>query len=167
MPSSFSTSIAPIVGAIVSLQPTRILDVGPGWGKYGLLCREYLPQIDVLDAIEVSQGRLATQDFIYDHVIEADARGFNGWNRYDLVLLIDVIEHMPKADGHELLDDIGRHGVCALVSTPKAFVEQHDEHNPFETHHCLWKWDDFCQHGISGDYSTGDAIIYTLRAPPS
>lgn len=166
MPSSFIDSFPAIVKLLIERKPKRIIDVGPGWGKYGLACREYLPGIELLTGIDVPPGRMPIQDAIYDHMFIGDAREgtekfFAG---YDIALLIDIIEHMPIEDGHELLRTIQRAGCAPLVSTPKVFMEQHDDSNPFETHVCLWTWDMFDEHGIEVDISTIDSIIYLLSA---
>ena len=165
MPSSFVDSFPPIVKLLTEITPKRVIDIGPGWGKYGLACREYLPTLETLHAIEVRQGRLPTQDAIYDWVYTGDVRSYSSaqfWSRWDLALLIDVIEHMSIADGHRVLDTILSVGCKILVSTPKVWDEQHDDKNPYETHICLWDWSEFGQHGIKYDISTIDAIIYLL-----
>lgn len=165
MPSSYVDSFAPIVKAIIARSPRRVLDIGPGWGKYGLACREYLPDLQTLDAIEVPQGRQRTQAAIYDTVFIGDARfapeAF--YRVYDLVLLIDVIEHFPKERGHELLHRIQAAGPGTLVATPKWFFEQHDDDNPHEEHLSFWAWDDLAPYGIDADVSTIDAVIYVLK----
>jgi hypothetical protein len=168
MPSSFVDAFAPIVHALVDLKPLSVLDVGPGWGKYGLACREYVSTLERLMAVEVPEGRLPTQDVIYDEVYTGDVRVFPNrefWQRFDLVLLIDVIEHMRHDDGERLLDRMIRAGCRVLVSTPKIFMEQHDPNNPHEEHLCLWTWDELL--AIKGvdllaDASTIDSIIYVL-----
>jgi len=162
MPSSYLDSVPPIVHTIIGLAPRRVLDVGPGWSKYGLMCREYLPGLRWIDAVEVPTGRKPIQDQVYDHIFEIDARRFKGWKPYDLVLLIDVIEHMSKEDGHALVRSMLAAGTSVLVSTPKVFVEQHDDHNPHETHICLWAWDEFYTYNVTVDASTVDSIIYVL-----
>jgi len=165
MPSSFAASYPPIIEVLLTIAPQRVIDIGPGWGKYGLACREYLPGLQTLHAIEVPPGRLEVQDAIYDHVYTGDARLFtspNFWARFDLVLLIDVIEHMSLAEGHRLVDLMQHSGCRVLVSTPKVFESQHDDHNPYEEHVSLWSGQDFGQHGIEADASTIDSVIYVL-----
>lgn len=165
MPSSFVDSFAPIVKVLIDRAPRRVLEIGPGWGKYGLACREYLHDLEVLDAIEVPQGRLPTQAAIYDMVYIGDVRDTPGhlyWG-YDLVLMVDVIEHLYLADAHRLLDTVQHAGADVLVATPKLWMEQHDDHNPHETHLSHWSWDEFSPHGIDVDVSNTDAIIYVLK----
>ena len=165
MPSSFAGSFASVVTLLQVARPRRVLDVGPGWGKYGLACREYLDRIERLDAIEVPQGRLPTQDAIYDRVEEADVRDHSNerFAGYDLVLLIDVVEHMTRAEGHKLLRDICTTGASIIAATPKLWFEQRDVRNPHEEHLSHWTWDQFAPYGIRDDLSTIDAIIYLLN----
>ncbi len=165
MPSSYVDSYAPIVKTLIERGPRRVLDIGPGWGKYGLACREYLPGLETLDAIEVVQGRCRTQPAIYDFVFVGDARSAPEafFALYDLVMLIDVIEHFPSSVGHDLLARIQRAGADVLMATPKVFFAQHDDHNPHEEHLSLWSWDELAAHGIDIDSSTPDAIVYLLK----
>lgn len=166
MPSSFADSFPPIVQILIEENPAKIIDIGPGWGKYGLACREYLPDLKALHAIEVPQGRIPVQDCIYDWVYVGDARTFTSpqfWGRWDLALLIDVIEHMSISQGHDLLDQVLGSGCNVLVSTPKQWFTQCDEENPFESHVSHWTWRNFRRHGIVRDGSTIDSIIYLLK----
>lgn len=166
MPSSYVDSFAPIVKLLVERAYQNVIDIGPGWGKYGLACREYLPDLQTLHAVEVKEGRLPTQDAIYDWVYTGDTRDSaytrSFWARWELALLIDVIEHVTIDEGHELLAKILGAGTAVLVATPKIFIEQHDDNNPFETHVSLWAWEDFSRYRIRVDASTPDAIIYLL-----
>lgn len=179
MPSSFVDSVPPIIKLLVELEPRHVLDVGPGWGKYGLMCREYLPTLLSLTALEVpegrylpgSQGRVLSlagylQEAIYDHVVIEDVRSCVGgvFSDFDLVLMIDIIEHMTLCDGHQVLDAMQGAGCRVLVSTPKIFMAQEDPDNPYETHRSLWSSEDFVHHRIAKDVSTIDSIIYLLAA---
>ncbi len=172
MPSSFVDSVPSIVKAVIDLSPRRILDIGPGWGKYGLMSREYLgSKLERLDAIEVPQGRLYTQDVIYDNIYEGDVRQQDiDWSQYDLVLFIDVIEHLEKEEGQKILKDIVNAGCAVLVSTPKEWMEQHDDNNPYEEHISYWTWEDLWYAGMVEcdklDTSTIDSMIITLCPRP-
>lgn len=166
MPSSYVDSFPPIVKLLIDLQPQRVIDIGPGWGKYGLACREYVSDLLTVDAIEVRPGRLPVQDAIYGNVWTNDVRCYTSarfWSRWDLALLIDVIEHMPLVEGHLLLDTILGSGCGVIVATPKVWIEQHDDCNPYEEHVSFWEWTEFQEHGIGADVSTTDAIIYHLK----
>lgn len=169
MPSSYIDSVPPIVHALVELdQPTplEIIDVGAGWGKYGLLAREYLGH--AIDGLDVHP------DPVLDFVRERIYRRFYHlnaltappafWRPYDLVLMVDVIEHMGMEEGAALLGRLILFHCCrVLVATPKVFFEQGPVGgNPYERHLSFWGWQEFRPFGIKKDYSTIDATIYLL-----
>lgn len=169
MPSSFVDSVPPIMKLLIEHQPPRVVDVGPGWGKYGLMCREYLPNLQRLDAVEVAEGRwskqiMRCQSTIYDHVEISDVRqldpGF--WDGYDVALFVDVIEHMTVKEGKKVLHAALSKRCIPIVSTPKVFEEQHDPHNPYETHVSCWTWEDLSPLAPVTDVSTIDSIIFML-----
>ena len=170
MPSSYVDSVAPIIKAIVEVDPKSVVDIGPGWSKYGLMCREYLQNLQRIDAVEVEEGHCRdpkltqVQDTVYDQVHISDARRLTAafWKGYDLALLIDVIEHMSVPEGQQLLRAITSAGGKVLVSTPKVFIEQHDELNPHETHESLWTWREFRGFHTVQDVSTIDSLIFVV-----
>ncbi len=68
-----------------------------------------------------------------------------GGRRFDLITLIDVIEHLPKRQGFELLEKCERL-TCKyiLVQTPNGFLEQGPEFgNEFQRHLSGWFAHDF------------------------
>src|SRR6266496_4491275 len=117
MPTSPWNSIPTILDVAMNLEPrpSKVLDVGIGYGKFGFLSREYLTfwnspdeartvQVDGVEAFAGYVGAL--QEHIYDHVFLGDARDVLptlGDDSYDLVLMIDVIEHFDKAEGERVL----------------------------------------------------------------
>jgi predicted TPR repeat methyltransferase len=93
---------------ILQQNPKRIVDVGCGFGKFGLLCREYLECLKNgvflskdwkvhLTAVEVFPAYV--QDHhraIYDDIIFADVSNPNFlFPKADLVIFGDVLEHIP------------------------------------------------------------------------
>lgn len=168
MPSSFVDGVPSVVHMTIAARPRRVVDVGPGWGKYGLMCREYLPDLSSLWAVEAcpTDDALPVLQAIYDGVRIADARELRPeyWADFDVALIIDVIEHMTIDEGHKLLNTIQAAGCSPIVSTPKVFTHQHDDDNPFEEHVSVWSWTDFSPHGIASDMSTADSIIFRLGA---
>ena len=62
--------------------------------------------------------------------------------RYDLALLVDVIEHLEKAEGRALLDRLTARARRVLVTTPLGFRRQEIPGQPYETHRSGWyPWD--------------------------
>src|SRR5215211_5535758 len=128
---------------IISVKPFSVLDVGSGFGKYGVLCREYLELWDGreeykflrrIDGVEVFENyiNMYTENII-NLVNNLDYS-------YDLVLLIDVLEHFSKEEGILLLNNLLKKNKGILVSTPKKPSPQQDVFgNAFEIHKSLWK----------------------------
>lgn len=137
MPTSL-LNLAPLIVAHVwevaaeLERPIRILDIGPGFGRYGLLCRELVDgverglRISRIDAIEAEARYIDAFPWlaaIYDEVFVGDASDpdfADLFGPYDLVLMLDVIEHLDRAKALELLERIpGR----VLIATPRDYFD--------------------------------------------
>ncbi len=155
MPTSTWRSISPILEIILDLdpRPTRVLDVGIGTGKYGFLLREYLRYWDdhlhrqdahlQIDGIEVFPDYITDlQRQIYDQILIGNAADILPQlpdNAYDLILLLDIIEHFEQTAGEHLLRECQRVASVVIVSTPPVFVHQPGKwDNPNEEHLSLW-----------------------------
>lgn len=142
MPTSEHWQIPHVLDVIASERPAMVLDVGAGFGKYGCLAREYA-EVRRVDALDVQAPRLPC----YDHVYLGDIRGLDrvlppDAPRYDLALLIDVIEHLEKPEGFSLLRGLLIRARRVLVTTPLGFRRQEIAGQPFETHRSGWyPWD--------------------------
>ncbi len=71
-------------------------------------------------------------------------------NQFDVVLLIDVIEHLPKEIGEALLEDAkGWASRLIYVSTPNGFLRQDPyDSNAFQEHLSGWTINDFKSRGF-------------------
>lgn len=163
MPTSWYQVIPIVLDQIQSLQPRSVLDVGIGFGKYGMLIREALEvplgryykhqwQIKV-DGVEVFSGyKNPIHEHCYDRVYYGDILSLVGeLPSYDVVLLIDVLEHFDKEAGTSLLHKLVNHtNKCLLVSTPLypasqgAFLG-----NAHEAHQSRWILTDFLDFDFS------------------
>lgn len=153
MPSSHWHQLNEIMELIALANPKSVLDVGVGFGKYGFLSREYLELWDGrqkysdwqrrIDGIEVCEGYLTpVHDFVYDRIYLGDAAEIipTLQMRYDLILLVDILEHFDHEEGVKLLSDCQRVGKGILISTPKNVTYQQDAFgNPHEAHKCQWR----------------------------
>lgn len=156
MPTS-NLAVCPAVLALIAEtqrgldRPVAILDVGAGFGKYGLLIREYVNglaggAVSLLDAIEAEPRyleRFPWLERIYGNVIEADVTVLTREELavYDIVVMADVIEHLDKDVALELLARIDGY---VVISTPRDYF-QNPEHleYPFESHRSHWTVEDF------------------------
>jgi len=153
MPSSHWYQLNEIMELILLTRPKSILDVGVGFGKYGFLSREYLELFDgrekfddwkrTIDGIEIFEDYITSLNkMIYDKIYIGNALEILPTldKKYDLILLIDIIEHFNYDDGIRLLKMCEMHGKNTITSTPKRFLSQREMFgNPFEVHKFLYK----------------------------
>jgi hypothetical protein len=152
------------------LRPSSILEIGPGYGKWGFLAREMLDwsagRLDRaswtvrIDAIEAHPYETPLYEWVYDEVRFANALDVAGDIRdYDLVIMSDVIEHIEKDQGLRLLHQLVAANRNVLVSTPLDFFEQEVEENPHEDHVSHWTVADFDDLSADIDLAGGAALV--------
>lgn len=192
MPTSDFWTIPHVLEIIRVLRPERVLDVGVGFGKYGVLLREYLDVWEErfarddwrleLHGLEGHEGYAnPIWDAVYD---EVQVRDLQGWlaeesdTRYDLALMADVLEHFDRAAGDRALDGLLDRSRYLIVTTPLDFHEQGAVlGNPLEEHRSLWGAADFadrhcllrsthvCLVALLSAEPIPDAIRYRLSGP--
>jgi len=129
-----------------------VIDVGCGRGIVGAIVRIYRdPQrvvgVDVFKPYLDSCKKMG----IYTELLQWDLRNvplpFND-NEFDLAVALEVLEHMPKAKGLSLLEELERIANRIIVSTPTIFFRQplYDK-NPFQNHISIWHYYEFKQKG--------------------
>ncbi len=157
MPSSHIHHIAPIMEIVLATRPQSVLDIGVGFGKFGFLCREYLELWDGretygdwqkrIDGIEAFEPYITpVHEYIYNNIYVGNALEILPTleSHYDLILLIDVIEHFSLTDGQELLTECSHRSKACLISTPTIASPQESAFgNPFETHRSQWTHEQF------------------------
>lgn len=152
MPSSQHFQISKILDLVILINPESILDIGIGFGKYGMLCREYLELWDgrnnykdftrIIDGIEAFKDYITPlHGFIYNNIFIGDASELISTleTEYELVLLIDVLEHFEKEEGAIFIKNILKRNKSLLISVPKLFEKQADSFgNRYEIHRSHW-----------------------------
>lgn len=129
-------------------RPIRILDVGIGNGKYGLLLREYLAErVARLTGIE-AEGRYLDRfrwlPTIYDElgygdITDAATYDPHYFDAFDLVLMLDVLEHIERPAADNLLRRIGP---PVIISTPVFYFGNDTDglaDYPTEHHRSHWQ----------------------------
>jgi hypothetical protein len=155
MGTSERWQIPHVLDIVVNVRPRTVLDVGAGYGKYGILVREYAP-IERVDGLDVGPPRYPG----YDHFYVGDARELDRLVPpdapvYDLALCLEMIEHLERADVFKILDALTRRARKVLVTTPLGFRRQEYDELPYETHRSGWyPWQ------FSGRYHVHDFRIY-------
>jgi len=159
------------------LKPRSVLDIGVGFGKWGVVAREYLEawrgrfrreewQVRV-EGIEIFEAyRNPVWDAVYDRVHIGDALELVGTlGHFDVALICDVIEHMDKAAGLQLLRRLLDACDTVIVTTPLSFWPQQEEHgNKHEKHISLWQPADFGE--FSGQVVELGATFAAVMSPP-
>jgi ubiquinone/menaquinone biosynthesis C-methylase UbiE len=183
MPFSQSSQLSTIVGCAEQLQPRSVLDVGVGMGQYGFLLRTNLESLNLFE-IDGATGRQAPRErwkvridgiegfpgyftpvhsYAYNQLFVGDALQLLPTipdQSYDFVMAIDILEHFQQDDGERFLTHCRRIARrVALVSTPKEFIEQTVEANPFEDHKSVWSRESLESHGFTRILANGESWI--------
>lgn len=128
-------------------RPIRsVLDVGTGAGHYGRMVRHYVDRDAQIHGVEVWEPYIERfgLDRVYDYIYTCDVRDMARPQQYDLIILGDVLEHMPKDDAVAVVDFLKQSGKNLVVSLP--IIEWHQdevEGNPYEAHLHHWSVDEF------------------------
>lgn len=86
-------------------EPTiKIIDVGPGDGKWGFALGNYFKNVHSVEAHE-NYIHLYNLKEIYTNTFNMNVMDFN-FEGYDVVIMGDVFEHLSKSECHQLLDKI-------------------------------------------------------------
>ena len=147
MPVSDYRHIPDVLDAVCQVNPKTILDIGIGFGRWGILCREVLevynqrlqPETWVvqIDGIEIHRPyRNPLWEVAYNRVHIGNAFEIVGsLGRYDLILSCDVIEHFDKEIGSLLLKKLCHQGDIVIVTSPRGFTPQGAVYgNEYESH---------------------------------
>ena len=175
--TSFIENIQIIVPAVVKYNPKYILDIGSGFGKYGLLIREAMLSLrseagDLtpdywgvkIDCMDEAKYFLACPSVkaVYNRILECNAKTIIVPSEYDFILLIDVAEHWSREEYFNFVKGVKRNNPnCKiLVSTPKEVVMYTERHYDSETHHTQFTEADFA--GAIENLSSHLSHIYVV-----
>jgi hypothetical protein len=146
------------IGLVRKLNPQSILDIGAGFGRWGILFREFLEIWDTgkydgnwertIDAVEIFEPYIKDyHKYFYDNIYIENALDFlkRTENNYDLINLGDVVEHFIKKEGEELINLCLQRGKFVLITIPIGKYWQQDSvnENPYEEHKSVWYNNDF------------------------
>ncbi len=161
MPTSYYGQISSILDIICQVGPASVLDIGVGFGKYGMLCRELL---DIpseryaketwkarIDGIEGYAGyRNPIHDFVYDKIYYGNAKDVLKETDviYDLALMIDILEHFERDEGEQFLGEVLQKCRALLISVPAIPTSQTYLDNALEAHKCAWEAKDFLNYEV-------------------
>jgi peptidylprolyl isomerase len=162
MPCSRPSALAHICNRIIEKNPTSVLDIGIGFGKFGFLAREYT---DVrlgryfnwqtrIDGIEIFEKYVTPlQQQIYDNIYIGNAIDIlPTLGNYDMIICSDMLEHVNENDGVFLLEAIEKKSRFAMIVTPIRVLQQealynneHEKHISSWSKEILSKWGEVSQ----------------------
>lgn len=151
MPTSDILNVPAVVMAVTSFRPKSVLDIGCGYGKYGVLLREYTDvagrryertawQVRIEGIDGFADYRNPVWEAVYDRVHVGEAAALlPTLGAYDVALIADVIEHFEKPAAVDLVTKALAAAPAVVISTPHDFYPQGAEFgNELERHRCLW-----------------------------
>ena len=145
------------------IRPAKVLDIGAGEGKYGKLIRE--AGLDChLTAVEFEPERRAELLALgYNEVRSLAALDLmkNPSETFEVIILGDVIEHMRKSEGQDLLEYLNYRATYILVITPEAMPMSSP--NFYEGHNSLWRPPSMAWHDVWAHCRNAMMHFYVLR----
>lgn len=161
MPASDYHHISDVLHIVEQHRPTTVLDVGVGFGKWGVLCREVLDIYQgrfyphewtaKIEGVEIFDGyRNPLWEFAYNRIFTGDAfEILESLGDYELVLACDILEHFEKEKGKIFLRKLLERGRVVILTSPRDFLPQEVfGGNEYERHQSLWSRGDFSQLGF-------------------
>ena len=174
MPTSHQAIITPIINKVVELQPKSVLDLGIGFGKWGSLCREYL---DVwawrfyqnewkarIDGVEGWEKYRSPGWGNYNSVKIGNIQDvLPGLGDYELIMMIEVLEHFDREMGQSVLTEIFKHSKSAIISYSNC--DQHNVRgNDLEDHKSQWCHEDLAVYGVTELlYQDGVTSVFHIK----
>ena len=133
MPTSNPQMLVNIGNEIIKRNPNSFLDLGIGFGKYGLIAREYTDIWNrknylkkdwevIIDGVDIHKFYISDHHkYIYNTLYNQDIVSFilkYDGKPYDMTVCLDVIEHVPQEQGVLLLDALKTKMGYTVISTP-------------------------------------------------
>lgn len=146
------------IDIVKRLNPKSILDIGVGYGRWGILFREFLEVWGdrnytgkwnrLIDGVEIFPDYIKSyHKYFYNNIFTENALDFlkRSGNRYELINCGDVIEHFDKKEGIELIDLCLKKSGYVLINIPTGdnWKQGAINNNEFEIHRSVWDKKDF------------------------
>ena len=144
MPVSDCHGIPAVMNEVARLNPSEVIELGIGFGKWGVLLREVLDarhgrlhredwQATIL-GVEIYPGYRNPAWSLYTRVIERDFLSVDH-KAYDLVMMIDSLEHLTPGVGRPFLERMVTRNDAVIISVPNGHMDQGETFgNPYEAH---------------------------------
>jgi hypothetical protein len=146
------------IDLVKRLDPKSILDIGVGFGRWGILFREFLEVWGernysgnwnrVIDGVEIFPAYIKVyHNYFYNNIYNANALDFirDMKNNYDLINCGDVIEHFRKKEAEEFIINCLTKARYVLINIPIGdnWKQEAINNNEHERHLSSWSDTDF------------------------
>lgn len=161
----FDDAIAEIIKLI---HPKIFLDIGAGAGKYGSMVKEIDPSIKTI-AVEIEEDYVEKFNLhsIYHEI----------WNipiinlirpeyfdsRFDIVMAGDILEHLKKSEGVDLLNFLTYRSRWIIVEFPHRYLQNAVDGYNSEAHISVWTDDDLLSFERTRMYTKDTQRLIILR----
>ncbi|MEO8664343.1 MAG: class I SAM-dependent methyltransferase [Ignavibacteria bacterium] len=149
------------IDLVKKLDPKSILDIGVGFGRWGILFREFLEVWGernysgkwnrVIDGVEIFPGYIKEyHKYFYNNIYTENALDFikKPGRNYDLINCGDVIEHFNKKDAEEFITCCLKKSRYLLINIPIGdnWEQGAINDNEHERHLSNWNNSDFSKY---------------------
>ena len=150
MPYSAETFDNMIREQLIKKNPSSILDIGAGAGKYGKLLRSALPNCKI-DAVEPTKSYIDQFNLnsIYNNVYNLSIEEYldkHPRNKYDVVIIGDMLEHLYRSRVVDYIDFLCYRTGWIMCIWPTNLPQDDWEGNGFECHRSNFKLKDLADH---------------------
>jgi hypothetical protein len=171
MPGSFSVFDTVVEQLIEWIQPTSMLDIGTGAGKYGQMVARAAPACRRVGIEpEPSYIERFELDRLYHRLHRCSAADWQAQallqtvdSQFDLTILGDCIEHMPKSAGLDLLNFLSYRSAYTLVVAPEFVLQGIVDGVAGEAHVSVWSERDLGWHDLWAWDNCRSVSIFLLR----
>lgn len=157
---------------IEDYEDLRVLNCGIGPGDSGLASQlpffkfKHLTHIDIYQPY-LDKGKETIWDAQYVEFINKDVRDISSFDEYDLCLMFDFIEHLPKDDAMKVLSKLQQSSCKVLMFVPLELEQEGEYQNrtgvKFNDHLSLWIKEDFINLGfrveVLKNFNHGNRVI--------
>lgn len=168
MPYSSTVFDKSVEKLINKIKPNLFFDVGPGAGKYGEMVKNNLPQTKTI-GIEIEKDYIKKFKLnkIYDDVWNQSVVDLIRPKYYDrefgCVMLGDVLEHLRKSEGIDLVNFLLYRSHWIIIQFPHKYLQNSVEGYSSEAHISMWSENDFDGMECSKIFELGDQRLVVVK----
>jgi hypothetical protein len=113
------------------------------WRRYNYKKEKWVKTIDCCEAFKDYLSPL--HEYIYNNIINLPIEEYvKTMPAYDLVIMVDVFEHLSTSDGIKLVNDLMQKTKHLIISVPSKWSPQGAAYgNIYEIHKSQWSYKEF------------------------